>query len=239
VDKIMFHSPTECSHCPSKDLGIFCGLHDPELQELADHKIENTYKKGQTLFMEGNPTYGIFCISKGNIKIFKNDENGQESIVRIATSGDVVGHRSLFSEEHYSATATALEDSEICFIDKKYILQLIEKNPNIALNLIQKLSKDLGQSENKIASFSTKNVREKFAEFLIVMGKTHGIIQNGKRKISLKLTREEMASIVGTATETLIRILSDFKKEGLIELDGKFIILENEKEILKEARLKN
>ncbi len=189
--------------------------------------------------MEGNPTYGIFCISKGNIKIFKNDENGQEAIVRIATSGDVVGHRSLFSEEHYSATATALEDSEICFIDKKYILQLIEKNPNIALNLIQKLSKDLGKSENKIASFSSKNVREKFAEFLIVMGKTHGVLQNGKKKISLKLTREEMASIVGTATETLIRILSDFKKEGLIELDGKYIILENEKEILKEARLKN
>lgn len=235
----MMHTPVECSHCPSKDSGIFCGLKDPELKELSGHKIENTYKKGQTLFMEGNPTYGIFCISKGNIKISKTGENGQEAIVRIATSGEVVGHRSLFTEEYYSATATVLEDSEICFIDKKYILELIQNNPSIALNLIQKLSKDLGQSENKIASFSSKNVREKFAEFLTVMGKTHGLVENGKKKISLKLTREEMASIVGTATETLIRILSDFKKEGLVELDGKYIVLENEKGIAQEAGLIN
>ncbi len=235
----MMHTPVECSHCPSKDSGIFCGLKDPELKELSGHKIENTYKKGQTLFMEGNPTYGIFCISKGNIKISKTGENGQEAIVRIATSGEVVGHRSLFTEEYYSATATVLEDSEICFIDKKYILDLIQNNPSIALNLIQKLSKDLGHSENKIASFSSKNVREKFAEFLTVMGKTHGLVENGKKKISLKLTREEMASIVGTATETLIRILSDFKKEGLVELDGKYIVLENEKGIAQEAGLIN
>lgn len=235
----MMHTPVECSHCPSKDSGIFCGLKDAELKELSGHKIENTYKKGQTLFMEGNPTYGIFCISKGNIKISKTGENGQEAIVRIATSGEVVGHRSLFTEEYYSATATVLEDSEICFIDKKYILELIQNNPSIALNLIQKLSKDLGQSENKIASFSSKNVREKFAEFLTIMGKTHGLVENGKKKISLKLTREEMASIVGTATETLIRILSDFKKEGLVELDGKYIVLENEKGIAQEAGLIN
>ncbi len=234
----MSHTPIDCSHCNSKELGIFCNLNDPELTELSNHKVENTYKKGQTLFMEGNPTYGIFCVSKGNIKISKTGENGQEAIVRIATAGDVVGHRSLFTEEYYSATATALEDSEICFIDKKYILNLIEKNPFVAVNLIQKLSKDLGQSENKIASFSSKNVREKFAEFLIVMGRTHGVLENGKKKINLKLTREEMASIVGTATETLIRVLSDFKKEGLVELEGKYIILENEKEILKEARIK-
>lgn len=235
----MFQNPIECSHCPSRESGIFCTLQDLELKELSSHKIENTYKKGQTLFMEGNPTYGIFCISRGNIKISKTGENGQESIVRIATSGDVVGHRSLFTEEYYSATATALEDSEICFIDKKYIMELIDNNPKVALNLIQKLSKDLGQSENKIASFSSKNVREKFAEFLIIMGKTHGVIENGKKKIALKLTREEIASIVGTATETLIRILSDFKKEGLVELDGKYIILENEKGILQEAKIKN
>ena len=233
------HTPVECSHCPSKDSGIFCSLKDTELKELSGHKIENTYKKGQTLFMEGNPTYGIFCISKGNIKISKTGENGQEAIVRIATSGEVVGHRSLFTEEYYSATATVLEDSEICFIDKKYILELIQNNPSVALNLIQKLSRDLGQSENKIASFSSKNVREKFAEFLTIMGRTHGVMENGKKKISLKLTREEMASIVGTATETLIRILSDFKKEGLVELDGKYIVLENEKGIAQEAGLIN
>ena len=235
----MHNTHHECFSCPSKDSGIFCDLKNSELSELSNFKIENSYKKGQTLFMEGNPTYGIFCVSKGNVKISKTGENGAEAIVRIASPGDVIGHRSLFTEEYYSATATALEDSEICFIDKKYILEMIENNPSIALNLIQKLSKDLGQSENKIASFSSKNVREKFAEFLVIMGKTHGIMENGKKKISLKLTREEMASIVGTATETLIRVLSDFKKEGLVELDGKYIVLENEKGIIAEARIKN
>ncbi len=229
--------PRECEQCSSKAKGIFCNLTSPELQDLSSHKVENTYKKGQNLFIEGNPTYGLYCVSHGNIKISRMGENGKESIVRIATDGDVIGHRSIFSESNYSATATAMEDTHVCFIDKKYIMDMVRDKPSVANRLIEKLSKDLGASERKVASFSSKNVREKLAELLLLLNESHGIDEEGLRKINLKLTREEMASLIGTATETLIRILSEFKEDDVIEQKGKTLFLKNTDELMAIANI--
>lgn len=229
--------PKQCSSCPSNEKGIFCSMDSEELMALSEHKVENTYKKGQTLFVEGNPPYGIYCVSHGNIKVTKMGENGKESIIRIATDGDVLGHRSLFTEHHYSATATALEDTHVCFIDKKYILKLVKDNPSVSVNLIGKLARDLGASENKVASFSQKNVREKLAELILLLKESHGQVENDRTKLCIKLTREEMASLIGTATETLIRVLSEFKEEGLIEQDGKTLFVKNESDLVNLANV--
>ena len=230
-------APKHCEQCPSRDRGVFCSLGQNALAMLSEHKVENTYKKGQTLFVEGNPPYGIYCVAKGNIKIRKMTENGKESIVRIASDGDVIGHRSIFTEHNYSATATTLEDSQVCFIDKKYVLKLVQEQPTVAYNLIEKLSRDLGASEQKIASFSHKNVREKLAELLLVLKTSHGINEGEKIRLDIKLTREEMASLIGTATETLIRVLSEFKDESLIDQKGKILFILNEQRLLETAQI--
>ena len=219
--------PKQCENCPSKSEGIFCNLDQLILKDVSLNKVVNTYKKGQTLFLEGTPSFGIFCISQGNIKISKMGENGRESIVKIATKGDVLGPRGLFTDSNYNTTATALEDSAVCFIDKKYISQLLGSNPTMAMNLLSKLSMDLETSESKLASLSYKNVREKLAGTLLDLMKTHGKAENGQIRIDLKLTRQELASLIGTATETLIRVLSEFKEEGLVELQGKNIYILN------------
>lgn len=230
-------APRVCQDCPSQAKGIFCGLNDPDLKSLSDHKVENTYKKGQTLFVEGNPSFGIYCVSKGNIKISKLGENGKESIIRIATDGDVIGHRSLFTEDYYSISATAIQDTNVCFVDKKYILKLIQEKPTVASGLISKLARDLGASENKVASFSQKNVREKLAELLLVLKQSHGVQEKDLTKLDIKLTREEMASLIGTATETLIRILSEFKDEDLIHQENKILYIKNEPALLEMANI--
>ncbi|MFZ9001551.1 MAG: Crp/Fnr family transcriptional regulator [Bacteriovoracaceae bacterium] len=229
--------PKQCEDCSSISKGIFCNLSGPDLAELSDHKVENTYKKGQNLFIEGNPTYGLYCISKGNIKISRMGENGKESIVRIATDGDVIGHRSIFSESNFSATATAMEDTHVCFLDKKYIVDLVREKPEVASRLIEKLSRDLGASERKVASFSSKNVREKLAELLLLLQESHGHKEENRTKIDLKLTREEMASLIGTATETLIRVLSEFKEDDLIEQSGKSLFIKNNDELMRIANI--
>ena len=115
-----------CENCPTKGTGIFCSLDFSELSDIDHHKITNKYKKGQTLFIQGTHPFGIYCISKGNIKLTSAGAEGKESIVRIAQAGDILGHRSLFTDQDYEKTATAMEDTEVCFIDKKYILSLIE-----------------------------------------------------------------------------------------------------------------
>lgn len=227
-----------CETCPSKNDGIFCELNSPELQEVAKHKVNNTFKKGQTLFVQGNHPYGIYCVSTGNIKLTQMGPDGKESIIRIVSGGDVIGHRSLFTEDHYKATATALEDCSVCFIDKKFILKKIQENPSISMHIIEKLSRDMGAAEKKMASFHQKNVRERLAELLLILKESHGEeISPGKWKLNIKLTREEMATMIGTASETLIRFISEFKDAGLLEQDGKTLIISNEEEIIDWAAL--
>jgi len=228
---------TLCDQCPSLEDGIFCQLEDHALKSVSAHKVSNTYKKGQTLFVQGNHPFGLYCVSKGNIKLSKMGADGKESIVRIISGGDVLGHRSLFSDDHYSATATAMEDTEVCFIDKKYILSMLKTEPTVALNLIRKLSSDMGAAEKKMASLHQKNVRERLAELLLSLKVSHGIKEERGIRLNIKLTREEMATMIGTANETLIRFMTEFKEAGLIEQDGKTIYIKDENELLNWANL--
>jgi CRP-like cAMP-binding protein len=231
---------TEASHCetcPSRGKGIFCELEGLALKDVSDHKVTNNYKKGQTLFVQGNPPFGMYCISKGNIKVTQVGEDGKESIVRIATAGDVLGHRSIFTDQYYNATATAIEDSHVCFIDKKYILKLVQSQPSVACNIIAKLGRDLGAAEHRISSFYQKNVRERLAELLLLLKESHGVAENDRVKLDIKLTREEMASIIGTASETLIRFMSELKEEGFIEQEGKTIYITDEKGLIEFANI--
>tara|TARA_Y100000296_G_C5077240_1_gene207973 strand:- start:32 stop:748 length:717 start_codon:yes stop_codon:yes gene_type:complete len=227
-----------CENCPSVSKGVFCQLAHDELKEVSDHKVTNVYKKGQTLFVQGNHPFGLYCISSGNIKVTKVGNDGKESIVRIASAGDVLGHRSLFTDQYYTATATALEDTKVCFLDKKFIMKVIQENPSVSMNVIEKLSTDMGAAENKLSSLHQKNVRERLAELLLLLKESHGEEQDdGKTLIKLKLTREEMATMIGTANETLIRFMSEFKEEGLIEQVGKQIFIKNEEKLIDWANV--
>jgi CRP-like cAMP-binding protein len=228
----------KCQNCPSKGQGVFCDLDNPELDELSQHKVTNLYKKGQTLFVQGNHPFGLYCVNSGNIKVTKTGADGKESIVRIVKGGDVLGHRSLFTSDYYTATATAIEDTKVCFIDKKYILKMMQEKPSVSLHIINKLSRDMGAAENKVSSFHQKNVRERLAELLLLLKESHGEkLEGDKFKLNIKLTREEMATMIGTANETLIRFISEFKDEGLIEQQGKTIIIANEERLIDWANV--
>ena len=229
--------PVVCEHCPSKDEGIFCELHNPALQHITEHKVASTYKKGQTLFIQGNHPYGLFCISKGNIKLTKVGPDGKESIVRLVTGGDVLGHRSLFTDDNYGATATAMDDVEVCSLDRKYILGVMQNNPSVSMQIINKLSRDMGIAEAKLTSLHQKNVRERLAELLLSLKVSHGVKDGNRIKIDMKLTREEMATMIGTANETLIRFMTEFKEAGILTQEGKVIYITNEEELLNWANL--
>lgn len=228
-----------CHDCSSLTRGIFCDLKDEALCEVSEHKISNLFKKGQTLFMQGNPPFGMYCVKTGVVKITQVGTDGKESIVRLAKAGDTIGHRSLFSEQSYKATATAVEETRVCFYDKKYIQKLVKDEPTIAYNIISALGKDLGAAEHRLTSFSQKNVRERLAELLLVLKEGYGEKVDDRVKLNIKLTREEMASIIGTASETLIRFFTEFKNEGIIEQEGKTIFIKDEEKLMDFANIFN
>jgi len=226
-----------CKDCKAKDKGIFCDLAPNALEDVSQHKVMNTYKKGQNIFFQGNPPMGLYCVASGKIKVTRTGNDGKESIIRIAGAGDVLGHRSLFSKENYEASATVLEDATICFIDKVYIYSAMTENPTIALNLVEKLSKDMGSAEKRYSSMYQKNARERLADLLLQFSKEYGEQERGRIKLNIRLSRDEMASMVGSAHETVIRLLSEFKDEQILDLEGKIIFIKDPKKLKEFANM--
>lgn len=233
--KSRFEIPT-CESCEARIKTVLCHLNDSELSELSLRKTCNLYNKGQAIFYEGNKPLGIFCISEGRIKVHKLGDTGKDQIVRLAKGGDILGYRAMVSGEYYTASATALEDSRICFIPKSTFFDLLQTNSELSMKLVLLLSSDLKTAETKITHLAQKPVRERLAETLLVLKEFYGVEGDGET-LKVSMTREEIANIVGTATETIIRLLSEFKKEKLIALHGRKLKILQHTSLVKTANV--
>lgn len=180
---------------------------------------------------------GLYCVHSGKVKITKNDSNGKETIVRIIGSGGVAGHRSLFSKTPNKASATVLEEGVICFVSKKTILDLIKSDPRLSFNIIDKVSNDMGAAEDRLASMAKKSIKERFAETLLLLNESFGLKEKDRTRLDIKLTREELGSMIGAASENVSRLISEFKTLGYLEEAGKEIYLLNVSAIESEASL--
>lgn len=230
-------SSLHCETCSSRGKGVFCDLSDAHLKELDSAKTHNHYKPKQHIFYEGNQPYGIYCVASGKVKIFKTDPDGHQQIVRLASGGDLLGYRSLLAGEPYSASAEALEEVNACFVDKRTFYHILDTHPVTALHVLTNLAKDLGRAESQMVNLAHKNVRERFAEILLILQKKYG--EKGGKGIRLKisLTREELAELIGTTQESVIRLMTEFKTDGLIAVDGRDITLLNVPKIFETANL--
>ena len=224
-----------CENCDN-DNKIFCSLSKFEKEELSDNKGSNFYKKGQAIFYEGNQSHGLYCIYKGKVKLSKLGENGKEQVIRFAKSGDILGYRAIFSNEPYQATATVLEDSHICLLSKDKFMSLISQNFNMSWKTMQLLSENLKNAEQHLINIAQKTVKERIAEALMLLHTTFGFLNDG-RSLDIQINRSEIADIAGTTTETTIRTLAQMNKEGVIELQGKKIMIPDLKALSRVAGL--
>ena len=214
-----------CTDCQNSE-GILASTSMKNKEVLSDQKGNNFYKKGQSIFYEGNHANGLFCIHSGKVKLSKLGEDGKEQIVRFAKAGDILGYRSLLSDESYHASATAMEDSSICRISKDKFNLLLENDPKLSVNVIRLLSKDLRGAEQLLIDITQKSVKERIAEALILLKETFGLHEDGK-SLDVMLTRAEIADMAGTTTETTIRTLAQLSSDDLIELNGKKIVIKD------------
>lgn len=225
-----------CDTCQSRLNNVFCTLTDRQLTELSVEKSCNLYRKGQLVFFEGNRPTGLFCVNKGKIKIYQIGIEGKEQIIRLAKDGDIIGYRSLISSETYTASAAVIEDAMICFLPRKTFFDLLQSNSELSTRMMKLLSHDLKAAEKRITGLAQKPVRERLAETLLMLSEFYGL---DKDTLSIKanLSREDIANIVGTATETAIRILSEFRAEKIINLLGKKIQVLNHELLVKAANI--
>ena len=233
--KTILETP-HCETCQARLNNVFCTLSDLQLKEMSIDKSCGHYKKGQTIFFEGNRPTGMYCINKGKVKIFQTGEEGKEQIIRLAKEGDILGYRSLISGETYGGSAAVIEDATVCYVSRDTFFELLQTNSDLSTKMMKLLSHDLKDAEKRITGLAQKSVRERMAETILMLKEFYGLETDGKT-IKATLSREDISNIVGTATETAIRILSDFKNEKLVELSGKKIKVVNIPGLIKAAHI--
>lgn len=226
----------ECKHCSNRFKSVICKTESDYSEKLELEKVCSSFTKGQSIFKEGSHGYGLYCINAGKVKLSKMGDMGKEQIVRLAAPGDILGYRAILSGERYSATATALEDCNVCFVPKELFLSIIRKDGELSMEMMRLLSEDLRRAESTITHLAQKSVRERTAEALLFLKETYGFTEDGQT-LNVSLSREELSNLVGTATETLVRFLKEFKDRGLVELDGKRIKLSNLAELTSYANM--
>jgi CRP-like cAMP-binding protein len=220
---------TPCELCTSRKYSLFSELPEAQICVISEHKNQISHRKGQILYNEGTKPLGIFCINSGVVKVYKTASNGKEQIIQLAKEGDFLGYAALLGEENYSNSSMIVEDAKICFVPREAFMNSILHNTPFLRRITKSLSNEIGVMEDKLTDATQKSIRERLAFVLLQLGSTYGVEGGGNQKIDLILSREEIAGIVGTATESVIRLLSEFKKDNLIDLEGKKIIIKDKK----------
>ena len=220
-----------CDKCALETGSIFKHLTAEEVEAINFAKDFRQYKRGEILYQEGNRISGFYCIHSGIIKVYKTGFDGKEQIIRFAKAGEIIAYRSVLSNEVACTSARVIEECSVCFIPSEILISFIKTNSAYSLELLRLACHELGEANSFITDIAQKTVRERLAEILLLLVNDFGLDEQNYLRISL--TREELANIVGTATESVIRLLSEFKTDRLVELNGRKISILNKKELEK------
>lgn len=224
---------SKCEQCIVREFSSLKALTKAELLKLSECKTSHVIKKGEVIFEEGEHVNGIYCIKDGICKLTKLSANGKDHIVKLVTKGELLGQRSMISEEPVNLSAVALEDMQVCFIPKSDMMGFFDHNNHFSMNVMKTICGNLKEADDHTVNLAQKTVKERLAETLLYLHNTFG--KNEDDSLKVQLSRDELASMIGTATESCIRLLSDFKKLDLIELNGKKIILKDINKLKKIA----
>lgn len=218
-----------------KKFELFKDLRESELEEIEKKFNIVKLKKNSVVYREGCNVGGIYIVISGIIKIYKTGYEGKEQIVRFACNGEPVGFRSLITDEPACSTSEALVETVLCYIPGEEMLFLFKNNPEFAMTLLKIACDELGAANQFILHLSQLTVRERLAEVIIHLMKKFDLDEEHRLRIAL--TREDLANLVGTATESVIRLLSEFKTDNLIEVQGRYIKILDAPTLAKVANI--
>ncbi|TAL63291.1 MAG: response regulator [Bacteroidetes bacterium] len=206
-----------------------------DLKKLSHERDVRIFKKKENIYSEDGYPRGVYFVVKGKVKTYKTHEQGKEFITGLFKEGDFFGYLALLEEEgKYTDSAMTLEDSEVCLIPKDDFFSLVYKNAEVSRKFIKMLSDNLQEKEDHLIKLAYNSVRKRVAEALVTLSNRYK--KDGEQQFSMNISREDLANLAGTATETTIRTLSDFKEDGLVDIKGGTIAVMNYDKL---ARMKN
>ncbi len=215
-----------CANCPLKKYSLLDGLSYSELEKLNAARSQLHFQTGEYIFRAGMRSNGLFCLSKGKVKIIDSSVSGNEQILFLHKPVDFLGFCETILNSKFSFTACALEESTVCIIDSNVFHKIINSNIDFANKINQFLALEIKNLNKRIISLTQKHMRARMADSLLTIRNTFGTCQN-EQWLNLTLKRRELAAMSNMNTSNAIRVLSDFKSSGLIQVDGKRIRIEN------------
>ena len=225
-----------CDTCTFREKAVLCDLEGDGLAEFQNIKHSLDYEPHQTVFYEGHSCLGLYLLCRGKVKLTRSSARGQRQIVRILGPGELIEKQGFGERALHEVTCETLEPSQVCVIDKERYLAVIHRNPQLAIKLIQLLSNEHGVNMDQLDQFTFKAARERLAGLLLELGDRFGKKSADRVQVGLTLKREEIAEMAGITVETAIRLLSVFRNEGLLTIDGRAITLLNPDRLARIAR---
>jgi len=220
----------DCKNCIVRDLTILSDLSLPELEKVSSLIYLKSFKRKKIIFLEDTPSSTVYFVKSGNVKTYKSLPDGREQILNVLSPGDMLGFDSLY-DDHYVNTAEAIQDSELCCIRRLDLITLLKQSPDVGLKFIKIMNRELNKAQERVRDLGLKDAREKVASLLatLFVSKSPG---GGP---GFTLSRQEISEMVGVAQETVIRILSEFKQDGVIRTEGKNIFISDPEELKRIA----
>ncbi len=208
-----------------KKIDLFKNLPDEELKELEPYLVASSYKKKKEIFSEGESPEWFYIASKGKIKITKLSHDGKEIILEVISPTDIFGGVAVIRGFPYPANAVAMEDAEVLKISRKNLMRLVDRFPNLMYCIALQLGDRMKSSYDSLKNIALERVEARIAALLLKLAGKVGAESKQGLLIDMRLTKQDVADMVGTTVETSIRTFSRFKKDGLVtDADGKFII---------------
>jgi CRP/FNR family transcriptional regulator, cyclic AMP receptor protein len=214
-----------CLNCPHREERLFCDLPPAALQRMSQITSASSYPKGATLFVEGQTPRGVFILCNGKVKLSTSSADGKTLILRIADVGEVLGLAAVVSGKEYQATADVLEPTQANFIARNDFLAFLRDHGEAALRVAQQLAENYHHSLTEMRTIGlSHSAGEKLARFLLDWTAEHHK-GNGEIRMTMTLTHEEIAQMIGASRETVTRLFADFKKKQLLEVKGSTLII--------------
>ncbi len=220
--------PTRADPCKCCEIGcsyVFHGLPDDAWKELSPAMRPMDLGAGETVFHEGMPAFGLYIVCQGKVKVAKHTRAAHSQILKLLGPGEILGEKTLFDRETYTCYAKSLEPSRLMFIPKDDFLAFVRKYPDVALRLVEKLSREGKVFGEKLVEITSRSAKERVARVLVELYRAFGTQTEKGQDIGVELPRTELAEMAGVSTETAIRVLSDLKEREIIALHGPRIVI--------------
>lgn len=226
----------DCAACAVHEAGFTAGFSPADAHGMDQAKVAHAYRRGQTLFYEGNPCTAVFCLRSALVRLIKMGAHGRRHLLGLAGPGDVLGLEAAVGGTPYDYGAEILRDGQVCLIERAPMLRLIESYPALRDASLRQLATDVRRAQTERAHLASGDARERTAHVLLELGRRFGEPADGRLHVRVPLSREDLADMIGVAVETAIRQISDLRRRGILSSSRGCLVIEDPDRLSRLAR---